>query len=135
MLLFWRALELRGQTNGVPSASFNSFSAPALVLRGERLISPPKAEPPPTPLTVATVENLLPLYPSIEKYAFWISQSWTSPSPEISGGFYHWARDAVFPAPAVIQLRHVQISGGVVTAIKNRNPLALLNPAIFSIGF
>ena len=74
---------------------------------------------------------------SIEKYQKWYGDSWLQPQRKNigEGGFYHWAKDKIFPEPETVRFKHISLSGGVVTAIKKRNPLALINPTVFSITY
>jgi hypothetical protein len=54
------------------------------------------------------------------------------------GGFAGFVQTKILDpigANESVKLRHVSFSGGVVGAVKNRNPLYLLNPLIFSIDW
>ena len=54
--------------------------------------------------------------------------------PDESGGAIGWLQtevwDPVF-APEVVKVGKVRMSGGVVTAIKRKNPFCLLHPLVF----
>lgn len=54
------------------------------------------------------------------------------------GGAYGFLKTKVFDpitTPEVIKLRKVQLTGGVVGAIKKKNPFYLLNPLVFAVDW
>ena len=74
---------------------------------------------------------------SIEKYEKWYGNSWLQPPRRQTdqGGFYHWAASKIFPEPETVRVKNIGIGGGVVTAIKKRNPLGLINQNVFTISY
>lgn len=46
-------------------------------------------------------------------------------------GAYHRFVDTVFPEPETFRLGRSELGGGIVNAIKRRNPFCLLNPVVF----
>lgn len=51
-------------------------------------------------------------------------------------GTWNRAVEAVFPAePAVWRVGHTELGGGLINALKRRNPFCLLNPVFFHLSF
>ena len=53
----------------------------------------------------------------------------------LQDGAWNRAVNTVFPEPEVFRLGHTEMSGGLINAIKRRNPFCLLNPVFFSFSF
>lgn len=77
-----------------------------------------------SPVSIGTWESMngLPVLSQIEQ-------------PEELGGAIGWVSENVWDpvfAPEVVKLGKVKITGGVVAAIKRKNPFCLLNPLVFA---
>ncbi len=60
----------------------------------------------------------------------------TSADPPTDDNLLRQAGEILFPEPASVRLGKLEVGGGIITAIKRHNPLALLNPfSIFSISW
>lgn len=58
--------------------------------------------------------------------------------PEEFGGAAGWIEEKVWDpvfAPEVVKIGKVKVTGGVVAAIKRKNPFCLLNPFVFGMAF
>jgi hypothetical protein len=53
----------------------------------------------------------------------------------LEDGVWNRAVNTVFPEPVVIRAGYSEMSGGLINAIKRRNPFCLLNPVFFSFSF
>jgi hypothetical protein len=126
------------QTN-VPSGGRSvGLFLPMLQLRREQpelSISKPTAAIPTSATAVVAAEALM-LSPALERSINYISAGWSKyyGTPD-EGGFYHWMKAKAFPEPEVIQIGHVALTGSLVTALKARNPAALLNPMVLSVSY
>ena len=59
-------------------------------------------------------------------------------APEELGGAAGWLTEKVWDpvfAPEVVKIGKVRMTGGVVAAIKRKNPFCLLNPLVFGMGW
>ena len=59
-------------------------------------------------------------------------------APEELGGAAGWLTEKVWDpvfAPEVVKIGKVKMTGGVVAAIKRKNPFCLLNPLVFGMGW
>lgn len=72
-----------------------------------------------------------------ERRLRWIMECWEGsatfdPEPDLP---YRKILSSLFPDPQHIATRHVIIEGGLVTAIKRKNPLGLLNPDVLRVSW
>jgi hypothetical protein len=112
------------------------FSLPKISLREKT--GPPAATPVATSLSVSLTETETdPVAVTLANYVKWNGWGWLSPRniQDDQGGFYHWAKRKIFVEPAVIRIKHVEVSASVITALKTKNPMALLNPIVLSVSF
>jgi hypothetical protein len=51
------------------------------------------------------------------------------------GGFLEKLDNTLFPEPAVVKVGSTYMTGGIVTAIKKKNPFGLINQTVFMLTF
>ncbi len=73
--------------------------------------------------------------PYLQKRLMWVTESWGPPVRAIEQGGFYGQVLKIFPSPAFIQHHGVIVSGGIITAIKTKNPFGLINPIILDISF
>ncbi len=73
--------------------------------------------------------------PYLQKRVMWVTEGWGRPAKVFEQGGFYGQVLKIFPSPAFIEHHGVIVSGGIVTAIKRKNPLGLINPIILDISF
>ena len=141
-----------GATTNAVTAFAPAFLVGSLPLRGAALAAPPKPEPAPTPDVVPApspnpseidaaelssgevwARNLAPRQRAeVEALAASLPRYRTD---AFEDGLFSKAGDVLFPKIAVVKIGKVSVAGGLVTAVKTRNPFGLLNPLILGIGW
>ena len=76
------------------------------------------------------------LSPFMQKRLTLAMATWTrAPASSSDDPPYLKILHVIFPEPVVVRAGHFEIGGGVVTAIKAKNPFGLLNPEVLLITF
>jgi len=144
----WLAVSCSGQTN-TSAATRLSFSVPPLRLRGELVVgtenpfgdtnsdkatptislTPPTAVAPPSVALQSSLGDAEFSSRVIRSGEFYLTRA----EPPADSGVVRFV-EGIF-TPEVIHLGKVQVACPIVTAIKRKNPLCLLNPLVFQISW
>jgi hypothetical protein len=125
-VLFAGAVAAFAQSNA-PVASSGLFSVSPIQLRAEPAMA--EANPPAKACSTEAERMELDterLVRSLDRYR-WMNGTECLTRPEFHD---RTLLDAIFE-PEVIRLRKVDLGGSLITAIKRKNPLCLLNPIVF----
>ena len=144
----WSAVSCSGQTN-TSTATPLGFSVPPMRLRGELVVetendvggtNSDKAAPTislSTPAAVETPSVALQSSLSDAEFSSRVIRSGefylTRAEPPADSGVVRFV-EGIF-TPEVIHLGKVQVACPIVTAIKRKNPLCLLNPLVFQVSW
>lgn len=148
--VFWLPVA-SGQTNTVPLVPHDLFvlSPFAPALPAPAATSIPPSSPTPSVRAASTneaaraaitfqtglEEDFSSAPPYLQKRLMWVTESWGPPVRAIEQGGFYGQVLRLFPSPAFIQHHGVVVSGGIVTAIKRKNPLGLIDLIILDISF
>ncbi|MBI4659720.1 MAG: hypothetical protein HY735_12840 [Verrucomicrobia bacterium] len=129
----------QAQTNS-PFAPLHLFALPDVPLRHCARDGPtatPSSVAPPLTAAISkeSSENADSLEKAAQQYQYLNGRSLVTRVRQIDrGGFAQWAEEKIFPIE-VVQFKGVKFAGSLVTAIKRKNPLYLLNPMVLAVAW
>ena len=142
------ALGLRGQTATNAPPATGLFQPSALPSLG---LAPPDNPPPAAPAPVATTNRTEILTtvtrdadagrwgefsPYQQKQIAWAMKDWDPyPAYKADRSLGQQILGTLFPDPSNVHIGHLQIGGGVVTTVREKNPFGLLNMEVFHVSY